>query len=221
MKKLIIVAIAASFGAAVVHAQVYSANIVGYNKTTTVPGLQILGTAFESDVTATPDSLFGDTLPYGSKVYKFLPPNGPYQIATYSQGFFGLPDSWDTTFELGPGTGYWVQLPSNTVENVFAGEVNTSDSVTNQIEVGFQILCNPYPVAMTVKEMGFAPAYGDKIFKFNAPNGPYSISTYNQGFFGLPDDWDADFEIGIGEGFWYQSQSNATDWVIDRPFATN
>jgi len=219
MKKTLITLASLMIAGAAFAQTTTSANIVGYSKAVTVEGLQILSDSFTSEVTSTPESLFGDTLPYGSQVLAFPPPSGPYQIATFNQGFWGAPDAWDITFDLPAGTGFWVKLPSgsSTTTNILSGDVNMAASVTNTIVEGLQILSNPYPVDMTVLTAGFTPDYGDQVMYFPAPNGPYQIATYNQGFWGAPDAWDVDITIPVGEGFWY-SAANGYDWVAIRPF---
>ena len=211
MKKLVMTVAVLACAASVTLAQtVTSANMVGYNKAVTASGLQILGTQFETG-NNTPEGIFSDALPYGSKIYSY---NGGYAISTYTQGVFGQPDKWDVVLDLGQSAGYWVEVPSGTYTTILSGEVELADSITNGIVIGLQLVSYPYPVARTVSQLGFSPQYGDKVYKYA---GGYSIATYTQGVFGQPDKWDADFTLEVGEGFWYESGS-VSSWVVNRPF---
>jgi hypothetical protein len=88
MKKLAI-AVAAVACASIVTAQtVTSANVVGYNKKAVQAGLQMHGMQFIGSADATPTSVFGSTLPVGSKVYIWTNDgagSGSYAIATFIQ----------------------------------------------------------------------------------------------------------------------------------------
>lgn len=205
------IAIVAVSVASVAQAQVYSANIVGYNKATTADGLVLKGTAFLVE-DATPEGIFSDTLPVGSKIYTYSQASG-YQIAEYKSGFGGV-TAWDVALDLGQSAGYWVQT-TGVYEPVVAGEVELADSVTNNISTGLQLLSYPYPVATSVEQLGFEPTVGDKIFTYSAGSG-YQIAEFKSGFGGVTA-WDVDLPIGLGEGFWYQSQVDTT-WVATRPF---
>ena len=210
MKKLVMTVAVLACAASVALAQtVTSANMVGYNKGDNT-GFQILGTQFDTGDN-TPEGVFGAQLPLGSKVYVF---DGTYQISTYTAGFFGAPDFWDSALDIGQSTGYWVEVPAGTFVSITSGEVYLEDSVTNNISTGFQLMSYPYPVERSVTQLGVAPTIGDKVYKFT---GTYEISTYTAGFFGAPDFWDNDFLLEVGEGFWYESVVDAT-WVATRPF---
>ena len=216
MKKTVTVMLAVAFGAFIAQAQTTSDNIVGYVKQSTEAGLQMQGIQFTGGSDVTVQGLYGSTLPVGSKVYTYTAGVGPYDIATYNAGFFGLPDSWDKDIVLGLGSAVWVQLPAgaSTVEVVQAGEVSSDASVDISIVTGLQLLANPYPVQTTVQNAGFSPTVGDKVYVYT--DGSYDIATYNAGFFGLPDSWDKDIVIPAGAGFWYQAADNQT-WSASSP----
>lgn len=211
MKKIIATAAFVAAAAAVTAQTVTSANIVGYNKATTEAGFLIKANQF-STTNQTPEGVFGSSLPVGSKIYTF--DGSAYSISTYTAGFFGAPDYWNNALDLGQGVGFWVET-AGVEEPIVSGEVYMDDSVTNSIAVGFQLISYPYPVERTVKTLGFTPEIGDKVYKFSG--GSYQISTYTAGFFGAPDDWNNDFILEVGEGFWYEAVA-ATNWVVNRPF---
>jgi len=189
---------------------VTSKNIVGYNKTVLKGGLQLLGTSFIK-TNATPETIFGDRLPVGSKVYRY---NGEiYNIAEYIVGFGGV--GWDNSFDIGQGVAYWVDVPEGTMTNLLSGEVETADAVTNTVATGLQLFAFPYPVEMKVKDLGFTPTVGDHIYYYNGSG--YNIAEYIVGFGGVG--WDNDFTIPVGYGFWYESHASSnTVWIAERPF---
>jgi hypothetical protein len=217
MKKLGITLAVVAFAAVAAQAQTASANVVGYVKQGNSAGLQIQGIQFTSSSDTTVQGLFGNTLPVDSKVYTYAAGTGPYDIATYQAGFFGLPDSWDKDITLALGTSFWVELPagSASVTNIQSGEVSSDASIDISIVTGLQLLSNPYPVETTVQGSGFSATVGDKIYVYSNTGG-YDIATYQEGFFGLPDSWDKDITIGVGLGFWYEAAGPQT-WTIGSP----
>ena len=192
---------------------VTSKNIVGYNKTVLKGGLQLLGTSFIK-TNATPDTIFGDRLPLGSKVYFY---NGVgYNIAEYFQSPVTGNRGWDNSFDIGQGEAYWVEVPAGTMTNLLSGEVETADAVTNTVATGLQLFAFPYPVEMTPQTLGFAPTIGDKIYYYNGTG--YNIAKYILGVTGITA-WNNDFTIPVGMGFWYESHASSnTLWIAERPF---
>lgn len=217
MKKIMLAAVGFAFAASIASAQVTSANIVGYNKdTANAAGLHISGMQFLNE-TNTPTSVYGDQLPKGSKIYKF---DGSYTIVTYTDVFVpiqGLVTKWSSEVDLGNGDGYWVEVPSAS-EAILSGEVSTENSITNNIEIGLQLVSYPYPVERVITNLGFTPAKGDKIYVYD---GSYTIITYTDVFVpiqGLVTKWSNEtLSIGVGEGFWYEAVSPQT-WIANKPF---
>lgn len=218
MKKLVLTAAVVAC-AGVVSAQVYSENIVGYNKdAASAAGFHISAMQFEN-ATNTPTTVYGSQMPVGSKIYKF---NGTsYDTSTYGSVFVpiqGLVTKWSAELNLAGGAGYWVEVPS-AAEAVLAGEVPAAASITNQLSAGFSLVSYPYPVDRVVTNMDLSPAVGDKIYVFNGTS--YDTSTYGSVFVpiqGLVTKWSNEtLAIGVGEGFWYETTS-AQAWVVNKPF---
>ncbi|MEE9358730.1 MAG: hypothetical protein V3U62_10790 [Sedimenticolaceae bacterium] len=212
MKKMLMTAAVLACAASIVSAQtVASANIVGYNKMVNAGEFDIVAAQFDGgDNTLT--GLFGDSLPEGSKIYKFS--GGTYQISTYADVFIsGV--IWSPDFTLNQSESFWVAATA-TATNIFSGEVEGADSVTNSVIPGFQMLAYPYPVQRSVEQLEFSPAEGDKIYKFSG--GTYQISTYADVFIsGVI--WSPSLTLEVGEGFWYDSLSgSSTDWIANKPF---
>jgi hypothetical protein len=221
MKKLIMTA-AVLACAGIVSAQVYSENIVGYAKdVASGAGFHISGVPFDV-ADPSPEGVFGSQYSLGTKIYLWT--GSGYAISTYSSvfdyGTYTYVDQWDpNTLDLSSGNGFWIETVGAETA-IKSGEVNLSDSVTNSIVVGFQLLSNPYPVYQTVAAMGFSPTRCDKVYAFTGTG--YAISTYSSvfdyGTYTYVDKWDPDtLTIDVGEGFWYEAVSAQT-WVATRPF---
>jgi len=224
MKKLVMTVAVLACATSMVAAQtVTSANVVGYNKDIGAPGFHISGYAFTGSDTS-PQGVFGDQLPLGSKLYTF---NGAtYDVSTYESVFswvtFTSVDQWNpNTLDLSGANGFWVEnVGAASATAVLSGEVELAATVTNSVSTGFQLLSYPYPVASTVADLGLSPAIGDKIYAFNGAT--YDVSTYESVFswvtFTSVDQWNPNtLTIGVGEGFWYEATAGQT-WIANRPF---
>lgn len=212
MKKIIMTAALVACAAVVTAQSVTSANIVGYSKVESANGFVIVAQQFEGS-DASPTGLFGDTLPLGSKIYKFDPVSG-YAVSEYATIFLSG-DAWDTPLDLSDGS-FWVET-SVVSENVFAGEVDLADAVTNNIVPGFSMLAYPYPVEVGIADLDITPTLGDKIYKFDPVSG-YSVSEYASIFLS-GDAWDTPLVFAVGDGFWYESASLTDNvWIEARPF---
>ncbi|MBN2164336.1 MAG: hypothetical protein JXR25_04560 [Pontiellaceae bacterium] len=222
MKKMIMTVAVLACAASVVSAQVTSANIVGYNKDVApamsfhIASCQFDGGAYD------PNSVYGDSLPVGSKIYQF---NGEtYNITTYindyDENFNPITTWYPNTLDLSVGS-YWVANNSASEQvAILSGEVDLSESVTNSISAGFQMLSYPYPVAISsANSMDLPAQVGDKIYIFNGST--YNISTYISDYdenFNPITTWYPDsIDLGVGQGFFYSSAS-AASWVVARPF---
>ena len=232
MKKLVMTVAVLTCAASFVSAQtVTSANIVGYNKAISYKGQQLFGANFQIADGATPNSLFGEMFPNGTKVYKYSNDGlgtAGYDFATFTvHPVFG--SNWDKPDMTLDGVGFWVQIPgtapTNEYQSIISGEVEVSGAVTNPIVIGLQLLTNPYPVDRTVAGatdgMGFTPSDGDKVFVYaNDGQGTvgYDFATFSvHPVFGA--NWDKpNIAISIGAGFWYDSTAS-TNWIANRPFS--
>lgn len=219
MKKIIATAAMAACAAVVTAQTVTSANIVGYNKATTdSSGLYLAGMQFELSTNSTPTTVYGDQLPKDSKIYTF--DGASYTIVTYTDVFVpisGLVTKWSADVDLASGVGYWVEVPEAS-EAILSGEVPSASAITNDISTGLQLVSYPYPVERVVTNLGFTPADGDKIYKYE---GSYTIVTYTSVFVpiqGFVTKWsDESLSFDVGEGFWYEAAAEQT-WVAEKPF---
>jgi len=225
MKKLIIAAMALTCATAIVSADtVTSENIVGYNKFQIKDGLQMPGLQFIGTGDSTPESLFGDSLPVGSKVYIWGNDGtnaGYVSTVTYIKPPFppGAATKWDDDPVIPLGAAYWVRLPadiSTNIEVVISGDVLMNSNKVVTVEPGLQLICNPYPVALTVGDLDITPSIGDKVYIWenDGTNAGYVATvTYVQPPFppGALAKWDdSSVVIGVGQGFWYKSADSGS-----------
>ena len=112
MKKLVMTAAVVAC-AGIVSAQVYSANIVGYSKdVASGAGFHISGVPFDV-ADPSPQGVFGNQYPLGTKIYTFSPVSG-YAVSTYSSvfdyGTYTYIDQWfPNTLDLSSGNGFWIE----------------------------------------------------------------------------------------------------------------
>jgi hypothetical protein len=215
MKKVLLIAAAALISASAI-AEVTSANIVGYNKVETTNGFQIVSQQFDS-TNATPAGLFGDTLPLGSKIYKYDPATGYIGNISEYKTIFLSGDAWSTSLDLSDGA-FWVETAAVTT-NLFSGEVNMAANVTNELVPGFNLVKYPYPVEVSITNMNITPVLGDKIYKYDPATGYIGQISEYKTIFLSGDAWSTELTFEIGEGFWYQNAAATTNvWVEARPF---
>ncbi len=218
MKKAVMAVAVLACAGSVLAQTVTSANIVGYNKDVSAVGFHISAMQFEN-ATNTPQTVYGDSMPAGTKIYKF---NGTsYDTAAYGSVFVpiqGFVTKWSADLDLGSGDGFWVEAPS-AAEAIVSGEVPSAASITNELSVGFNLVSYPYPVDRTVADLGFAPVAGDKVYVFNGTS--YDTSAYGSVFVpiqGFVTKWsNENLAISVGEGFWYEAAAAQT-WVAEKPF---
>jgi len=215
-KTLLLTAALTAAGVATSMAQVYSVNMVGYINVTIPAGFSMLANHLNNS----PDNLVMTLFPAppeGTRVFKFNPVND-----TYDQILF-LGGVWEgdgpETMTLGPGEGVFIDPPSP-IAQTFVGEVQLQSTV--DLVVGFNMVSSVLPQSLPLDGLandgnatppaglGFVPAEGDRVFRYNPVN-----RTYNQDLF-LGGVWEGDSgglapEPGISEAFWI-SASGPRSW---------
>jgi len=200
---LCLAALTAGLATSMAQSNVYSLNIVGYVTTTNNSGFSIIANPLNG-TNNNVSSIFADA-PVGTKVFRFNG-GGGYDIATYDPD-----DGWLNTFNVDPGLGVWIQLPSQYIKT-YVGEVQLGS--TNNVPSGFSIKSSVIPQAGKLQTELLWPAHpGDKVFKFNGSG--YDIYTFD------PDDgWIGPLGVGdepkanVAQGFWIQNNFGSTEpWV--------
>ena len=219
MKKLI-TTVAVLGCAAVVTAQtVTSANMVGYAKNTQPAGgfsmvapAQFAGTAGGVTLDEALSGIVG-----GDKIYVF---NGAaYDIYEYYAGYGWFDGLFDPAGDvvISEGTAIWVTGAASAV-TIMSGEVPSAASVTNAVVAGFNLISNPYPVALALDDIDLTDFVGsEKVYVFNGA--AYDIYEYYAGygwFDGLFDPAGS-VQVPVGAGFWL-SMSNAGSVVFNKLF---
>ncbi len=215
----ILPALVASLATIAVAQNAVQLGVFGFTRISKPVDFVICGMQFQKGTNLTPATVYGDTLPTGSKIWRW---NGSvYESSLYGPVFVlgqGLVTKWSSNLDLGSGQGYWVEVSGGS-ESILSGGVPLEDAFTNSISAGFQICSYPYPVDVEVADLGFAPSSGDKIYVWNGSN--YVSSVYGPVFVlgqGLVTKWSNEtLLVPAGEGFWYESVAN-TNWIATRPY---
>jgi len=227
MKKIIATTTLVAALAAVTAQAVESANIVGYAKKTVASGsFEIVSPQFSGTEAGTAlGDAFG-TVPDLTVIYVW---NG----SGYTEYTFfledGLGGNWyDGGFAnanavvLDKGDSVWLKAGSSEATPIMSGEVPSADSVTNSISAGFNLIANPYPVALALDDIDLGGVADlDVIYVWNGSG--YTEYTY---FLedGLGGNWyDGGFanaggiQIPVGTGFWMKSASGG-DLVFNKAY---
>jgi hypothetical protein len=216
-KILLIAAAALAAGVVASNAQVYSANIVGYNNASGAAGTASASTftllANPLDNTNVNDmvTIIGSTLPNKATVSKWDIAGQTFIIATKTAG------NWNTNFPLPPGTGFFVAIPKNspTVTNTFTGNVINSTFVssggTNATNIvnTTQLMGSPIPFAGTLNDsgpgtinLGAVLPNKSTVSTWDVPSQTFIIATKTAG------NWNTNLNISIAQGFFINSKSN-------------
>ncbi|MBP7274792.1 MAG: hypothetical protein KBA51_01155 [Kiritimatiellae bacterium] len=241
MKKTMMVSVFAgvALGAVVAIAQqaVYSSNVVGF-VTVDVPrgGMIMLRNDFVNpdggDIS--PSTLFGDTLPVGTKIQKWETDGTPgYSFSTYSIAFgppplFLAETNWTPdTVSLERGGGFWVQIPTNAPDASYtvtvSGEVPDEAEATVPVAEGLNMLAYMFPaeVLWTNTTLAKKAKVGDRVYLWDGSQ--YNISTYAVTFgpppaFAPATNWSLPgMKIPVGRSVWYNA-TEADTWTEASPY---
>ncbi len=204
-KTLLLTAALSAASAATAMAQVYSVNVVGYVNTSAKAGFNLIANPLDAGADNTVSNLLAG-VPDGSVVYTFDQATG-FAINTKDLG------EWDNPNQtLVPGQGFFLRVPSATTVT-FVGEVKQGN-LSTPLVAGFNLVASQVPQAgMISADLGYGPADGDVVYKFNPDTQTYSIATYELG------EWDpAEPEVGVGEAVWIR-KTDAGSW--NRTFSVN
>ena len=228
-KALLLGAAAVAAGLMTSHAQVYSANIVGYVNTPLTNGvIAVVAPSLDADGTGTNNTVStvfpGPTV--GDNVFVF---NGSgYNILSYSTVGHGagavtgwyLNGSQTNGYPLNPGVSVFYQPAANET-NTQVGTVLQGTNLVNKYFPaggGIGLVASQVPIAGGVTTaLGYIPTVGDNIFIYNGSGyNIYSYSTVGHGA-GAVTGWylngtQSEPQIAVGQGFWLQPIGN-TNWV--------
>ena len=209
MKKLI-TTVAVLGCAAVVTAQtVTSANMVGYaKKTLPAGGFLIASPQFQGTAAGTTlDNAFSGVVE-GSAVYIW---DGSAYLPKIS--YFDGYGWYDAEFNpkgdtvIGAGNAIWLQDGGVSSTPIMSGEVPSASSITNTLAVGFNLIANPYPVAMALDDIPLVSlSDGDSVYIWS--DGAYlpKISYFvGYGWYDAEFNPKGSTQIPVGDGMWLSS----------------
>ncbi len=228
--------------------EVYSVNVVGFQKVTVPPtgGLALCSTPFEANV-PTLDNLLGTN---GVAAFTLATADNCYMFDKYTQLYrmywlfshsnpalnrhWRSPTGLASNDHIRPGEGFWyLNRASNNVTLVLAGDVVDVGAVTNVIVPGLQMLSYPFSISRRMLDLdltngvsGMTMATADNIMTYTPSNQRFTIywlfshtnPAYNRKWRSPNGIASNDF-IQPGQGFWYLSRSTTTNlWVEVKPY---
>jgi hypothetical protein len=198
-------------------AQVYSVNMVGYINKTIPTGFSLVA----NQLNASPDNRVTTLLPTppnSTTVYKF---NG----ATYDSIIYVTGLGWDDggtgsiNMTANPGEGVFIfvdpaEAPTG-LPVTFVGEVQLSSTVN--IGTGFQVISSVLPQSLPLEGappagLGFTPANGDTVYRFNPATQQYLIDEYITGLGWTGDSGGSAPTPQIGEAFFLSATTGGRSW---------
>lgn len=228
---------------AIAQTRVVSNNVVGYVTLTVDRGsLIMLRNDFlgQDGETPTPESLFGATLPVGTKVLVWDTSKSPpsYTTSEYSIDVGPPPNfvtitNWSHALPLNRGTGFWLMIPQNAPEQAYAvliaGSVPDEGEHSSSIAENLNMVAYAFPadVLWTNTSLAQSASVGDKVYLWRKSEADgkwgYQINTY-ENTIGPPPTFTPttgwafnDMVIPVGRAIWYQS-ATAKTWTEDRPY---
>ena len=237
-----LVVLAASLRAALAQSEVYSVNVVGFQKASYPVGLDVLANPFQgklirevvgnSGKNGTDATTADNVVLYDSAAQSYV----TYYLRSHSS--IGYPEwrvgaVWATNVYVGAGQGYFYRNRLATVRtNVVAGDVVMADAVTNIIRPGLQLLSYPFTTRVRMSAMnlksgvhGADATTADNIMLYNF--GTSSYVTYylrSHSSIGYPEwrvgtSWATNVYVEVGQGFWFRSRVGSPyNYIENTPY---
>ncbi len=246
MKKLAAIAVCAAMAGTMGMAQdeVYSVNVVGFQKTAFETNLSIKANPFEG---MTIRELFGNSGMYGGdflnadNVILYEPTNQTfYTYYLRSHSSLGYPEwriggLWATNVFIMPGQSAFYRSRRATATNTFDGDVIMTGAATNIIREGLQLLSYPYSCRVLMSAMNLKNGvYGgdittaDNIMTYDPVSLNYntyylrSHSSLGHPEWRIGGLWGTNVYIEPGIGFWFRSRKAGTyQWIEQAPYTLN
>jgi hypothetical protein len=192
---------------------VSSANIVGYVKTPMTSGqFQIIGSQFLAG--STNGVTLGSAFSGLTEESTLITWNGSgYAPYTYyiGYGWYDVGGAEANDVVIPSGSSFWVRNNGAATDVVLSGDVPMADSITNTLVEGFNLIANPYPVALKLSDIPTASlSEEDVLFAWNGSG--YAPYTYYIGY-GWYDVGGAEantVEIPVGQGFWLRTAASGS-----------
>ena len=227
-------------------ADVVSSNIVGYEKITLTPGLNMIGNQFLAvggDAFKNINGMFVDS----SEMVAGTGDDNADSILTWNGSSYNKVyylDDWDNNWYdsddanepsevvFTPGQGFWFKhIGDEPITTTLAGEVPSGDSYSVSLTPGLNFVANPYPMAICPNSESFMVSgaiagtgddNADSILTWNG-------SSYNKVYY--LDDWDNKWYdsddandpvsttiFNPAMGFWYKHLGEGATLTFGKPF---
>jgi hypothetical protein len=143
-----------------------------------------------------------------------------YSDYTFYEGFGWFDPSFTPSDDVlvGQGDAVWLKMGSSGADAIMAGEVPMAGSITNTLGVGFNLVANPYPVAMTLGDIPAASVSDlDVVFLWNGSS--YEDYTFYAGFGWFDPSFNPaeTIPVAVGQGFWLKSAAGGA-LIFDKNF---
>ena len=234
------------FSAPAQQGEVYSLNVVGFQKMGYESGLEIKSNPFEGmtlrevagndgKYTTTSDPADADNLlVFDAANQQYI----RYYLRSHSS--IGRPEwrigtQWATNVYLYPGQAYFYRSRLGIVRtNVVAGDVVLASAVTNTVRPGLQLFSYPFAARVLMSDIDLKngkytttsdPADADNILKFDSASQQYlryylrSHSSIGRPEWRIGTVWATNVYVEPGEGFWFRSRvGNPYQWIEETPY---
>ena len=227
-------------------AEVVSSNIVGYEKITITPGLNMIGNQFLAvggDSFQNINEMFKDS----SEMVAGADDSQADSILRWTGNGYGeiyyyddIDVAWESVDAIGvvstetfaPGSGFWFKHVGNeTITTTFAGEVPTESTYTVNLVPGLNFVANPYPAAICPNSDSFTiegavagadDSAADSILMWTG-TGYGNIYYYDD----IDIAWESVDAIGVpitdtilepAKGFWYKHQGTGATLTFGKPY---
>ena len=219
--------------------EVYSLNVVGFEKVTAQSnGLSMVSTPF-SKSPATLDDVVGGQLSAGKtavgadNVTLWNATNQAYEtywLKTSDSRWHDNAGNLATNTSISPAMGFWVLNRNATNETVVvSGDVGQQPVVTNHLISGLNLVSYPFSTvidinssAMTNGTTGKTAVGADNITLWDASNQAYVtywLKTSDKKWHDNGGNLATNVTVGSGKGFWYLNRAASPfDWVEARPY---
>lgn len=222
--------------------EVYSLNVVGFQKMGYESGLELRANPFDGQtirevvgndgVYGTSPTVADNVLLYDSFAQGYV----TYYLRSHSS--IGRPEwitgsQWATNVYIDPGRGYFYRSRLGSPRtNVVAGDVVLAAAVTNTVRPGLQLFAYPFTARTKLSDLnlkdgiyGTSPTVADNIMLWNPVSDSYT--TYylrSHSSIGHPEwitgsQWATNVYVEPGQGFWFRSRSASPyEWVENTPY---
>ena len=225
-----------------------SRNTTGKMKRSIASGMQLVSNPFIPDSSSIQSVLGGQLTGaadegYADRVWKYDTATDDYVFAwlvagvgaPYDGKWWSSQDFEESTMDLGPDCGFWIQSRNGAQEMTFVGEVSdTSDRAISIVE-GMQLFGSSYldTVLLKYSELYEDGATGapselnaDRVWWWDPDSSEYdyawlvdSTGSPSDGLWWDSDPWgEASITLRPGEGYWYQTRGDPFTWSYLKPY---